>query len=219
MFSAFLKEHGHRGYMEWDIMVPQWEQDPLPIVKVLKNMNDGQANNFEKKQLSIDDMLQSLKSNISSSNKYKLRKLWIPLSQKAIGFREQSKSLLSAHFNRYRNAFSKLAELMVNEGRIPSTDLIYFLTIEEVYRLTFERESTLVAHAKQRMKHFTKLNAMQFNLIIKGVDVKPINFDTKLEPIAKGEIVCGTAVCSGKVTARATVAKTIHDVNLIQATF
>lgn len=93
-----------------------------------------------------------------------------------MGMREQSKSFMVWLTDVYRRAFQQLADQMTYiEGRLPDPDLIFFLRLNEVEKLTRERDPLLVALAKQRKKAFQVMDKFRFGEITKGPSMRPLN--------------------------------------------
>lgn len=68
----------------------------------------------------------------------------LPQAQLAAYAREACKSSMVKCFHQIRLALLKIAERFRSEGRLPDAELIFFLTIDEMYRLARARDPALV---------------------------------------------------------------------------
>lgn len=130
---------------------------------------------LKKAVLTDDQLINTLKTKLSRSSKFLIKYLLLPWTRSSVGMREQSKSFMVWLTDVYRRAFQRLADQMVVEGRLPEADLIFFLRINEVEKLTGERDPLLVALAKQRKKAFQEMDKFRFGEITKGPLMRPLN--------------------------------------------
>ena len=64
---------------------------------------------------------------------------------------------------------------MVNEGRLPENDLLFYLTIHELQKLVNERDSALVMRAKWRKRLHNKKDQLIFSETVIGPIMTPRN--------------------------------------------
>lgn len=93
--------------------------------------------------LSVEETVTSLKTPKSAISRWLLRKI-TPLCRKAVMRRELTKSIFVNVIHTFRLAFRRLGKLMVLEEYLPSEDLIFFLTIEEIGQTLNHRNAILV---------------------------------------------------------------------------
>ncbi len=122
-------------------------------------------------------MISSLKTPLSFTKKLLLKYLIIPWCQSGVGLREQGKHLLTSTVNVYRRAFWRLAKLMVSEGRLPETDLLFHLTFDEIETLINERDPMLVVRARMRKRLHERKDKLKFSETSIGPNIKPRNVD------------------------------------------
>ncbi|XP_014675667.1 PREDICTED: uncharacterized protein LOC106815680 [Priapulus caudatus] len=67
-----------------------------------------------------------------------------------------------------RQGYTRLAELLVHEGRLPEEELIFFLRHNEIGKLIKTRSARLINKANRRRKLMPTLMAMQFPEIMTG---------------------------------------------------
>ena len=72
-----------------------------------------------------------------------------------LGGREWGKSVSIKMVEAFKQAYWRLAELMVHEGRLPDADLLMFLTHPEIGRLISTRSGALVAKYVQQQYVYT----------------------------------------------------------------
>ncbi len=124
---------------------------------------------------SVSEIINSLKSPLSSHRKLLLKYVVLPLARRAVQMREETKSLLIYAFDILRQALWKLAQQMHTEGLIPEIDLIFYMTLDEIEFYLKTRNPVIVTKAKQRKKLYFKMNDWKFDEIVKGYDFKPRN--------------------------------------------
>lgn len=96
-----------------------------------------------KKTLNAEETVASLKTPKSAFVKWLLKKL-VLRSRKAVIRREMTKAIFVNVIHKFRLAYRKLGKLMVLEEYLPSEDLIFFLTHDEIKQVLNCRHPTLV---------------------------------------------------------------------------
>uniref|UniRef100_V5IJG0 Putative integral to membrane n=1 Tax=Ixodes ricinus TaxID=34613 RepID=V5IJG0_IXORI len=123
-----------------------------------------------------------------------LLKFLIPRARLAVAARETSKSGLVRTIHKLRTVCIRLADQMVLEGRIPTPDLLYFLTFEEIGILLKTRSPSLVLKAQRRLRLHPELDKVKYPSLFVGVP-KPImtaakriegDFEMKGNPMSQG---------------------------------
>lgn len=99
--------------------------------------------NNSNKSFNVEETIVQLKTPKKESIKWILKKL-VPLSRKAVVRRELTKSIFVKVIHTFRLAYRRLGKLMVLEGYLPSEDLIFFLTHEEIGKLLTHHDTALV---------------------------------------------------------------------------
>nr|XP_034193199.1 uncharacterized protein LOC117610209 isoform X3 [Osmia lignaria]XP_034193200.1 uncharacterized protein LOC117610209 isoform X3 [Osmia lignaria] len=212
--NKFLKEHGHRCIQEMDFISEPWDLRRENLIVTLQTMISIPETSSPTKVLSVEETITSLKTPKSAISRWLLRKI-TPLCRKAVTRRELTKSIFVNVIHRFRLAFRRLGKLMVLEEYIPSEDLIFFLTIEEIGETLNHRSAILVQKACRRKRIFPKLKELEYpefnigmpNPIKKSIDV----------PISDGNVkIEGTSVCGGSIVGRACVITDVSQANTIQ---
>lgn len=100
---------------------------------------------------------------------------------------------------------------------LPDTDLIFYLTHQEIGTLLNDRNrSDLISKANRRRRLLPELKKFQFDEFQWGV-MKPRNADTEVLALKDLVKVTGTPVCEGRVTARACVVTSFAEVSKIRS--
>ncbi|KAL1480729.1 hypothetical protein MTO96_050785, partial [Rhipicephalus appendiculatus] len=107
----------------------------------------------------------------------------------------------------------QLSQRMVQEGRLPSPELLFFLTYEEIGVLLQTRSPELVLKAQRRQKIHAEADKCLYASIFVGMP-KPIE-RTKIHVEGDFEIK-GSPMSQGTVEGRVRVAHTFDDAHLIQ---
>jgi len=174
-FRNFLTKHGHRGYKEFDVSVLQWGQNAIPLIKSIKSMLSNRDSLLNTKKVQSDDeIIGKLKTPLSSTKKFILKRFILPRYKEGLRRREKGKYLWIWAINLIREGFWQLAHLMVSEGRLPEKTLMFHLSFEEIDSLINERNATLVSRARQRKQIFQRKDQLAFEEFIIGPDMKPM---------------------------------------------
>ena len=217
-FNEFLAEFGHRGYKEFDLYALQWEQDPTPLINSLRSMlanKNVQNDNGEGDKVSKSYDLDKY-SDLSFLQRKILEKFIIPKTHLGIRDRELCKNLLIKTYNQFRKAFYSLGEKLVEEGKIPNRELVFFLRNHELKEMVeSERNPLVVLNAKNRLRLHPKKDSLKFGEITSGYDLKPRNWKSDNVVATNGKIT-GVPISSGRIVARCCVAETLEEAKNIQ---
>uniref|UniRef100_V5GLR5 Putative integral to membrane n=2 Tax=Ixodes ricinus TaxID=34613 RepID=V5GLR5_IXORI len=190
-FRDFLHKHGHRNVKEFDLYTKPWCMDPSSLVKSLRAAAMAPKSTTQKEAPSWD--LSDLPYKLTFVQKL-LLKFLIPRARLAVAARETSKSGLVRTIHKLRTVCIRLADQMVLEGRIPTPDLLYFLTFEEIGILLKTRSPSLVLKAQRRLRLHPELDKVKYPSLFVGVP-KPImtaakriegDFEMKGNPMSQG---------------------------------
>jgi pyruvate,water dikinase len=175
LYKKFIEDHGHRGYKEADVMSNTWKDTPLLLIQIIQTMLPIKEKQNEE-TLTSDDICANIKTPLSRKNRILLKKWIIPSCHKSICEREEGKSFVIRIIDKLRQFIREMAKMMsYKEGRIPEPDLIFYLKIHELIKLTKFRDPKIVAKAKQRKRVFPKLDKFFYDEIIIGPQMKPTN--------------------------------------------
>lgn len=195
LFLAFLKVHGHRGFREFQVYRKTWRDEPIVLVKSLKVslkyvcekynflliqtqtlLTCSDENTVEINKKTISELMSTLQTKgLSLTRKRLIQYFFLPMARKAVGKRENTKSLIIYSIDMIRQAINRLAKKMHEEGRIPEEDLLFHLTLYEIDQLFTERNPLFIMKAKQRKRVLEKMDKWVFDEINKGYQIKPRN--------------------------------------------
>lgn len=147
-------------------------------------------------------------------------KTFLPYFQASVQLREQSKSCLIAFIDELRKAYRFLAQKMQHNGLLSDSELIFYLSHQEIgCVLLNERRVELVSRAQRRKRMFPEWKKFRFDEFQFGV-MKPLNMTISSPIMTNGNcsivIVKGTPVCDGNITGRACVVHEFTEVTKIR---
>ncbi|KAF3424053.1 hypothetical protein E2986_02164 [Frieseomelitta varia] len=205
--DVLLKEHGHRCIQEMDFISEPWSLRPHDLISTLQIMMVAPKSNNSNKSLNVEETVAQLKTPKKRFTKWILKKV-VPLSRKAVVRRELTKSIFVL-------AYRRLGKLMVLEGYLPSEDLIFFLTQEEIGKLLTDHDTALVQKASRRKRIFPQLKKLEYPEINTGLPT-PAKNDVDIAVDEKSEKIQGTPVCGGSVLNRACVITDLSEIHSLK---
>ncbi|XP_049522312.1 putative phosphoenolpyruvate synthase isoform X1 [Dermacentor silvarum] len=209
-FREFIKKHGHRTVKEFDVYTKPWSLDPSSLVKSLKTA--ASAPETDKRPPSTPWDPSKLPYKLTTLQRLIL-KLVIPKARGAVAARETAKSAVVRTIHQMRLVCQQLAQRMVREGRLPSADLLFFLTFEEIGLLLNSRAAELVLRAQRRQRIYAEIDKDTYPSVFVGIP-KPI---TRAKKYVKGDFeIKGNPMSQGVVEGKARVAPTFDEAHLIQ---
>ncbi|XP_022658466.1 uncharacterized protein LOC111249185 isoform X2 [Varroa destructor] len=171
-FRTFQARHGHRCYKELDVLSKTWDIDPTPLIYTLQaNVRAGAIKNTERESFTVDDLERQ-----PTFVQRKMLHYLIPRAQYAIYAREVGKSCLVKCIHQIRLALRRLGQQLQAEGRIPDAQLVFFLTVDEAYRLITTRNPSLLSRTIRRRRLHEQLDKLKVKVISSGIP-KPIGLD------------------------------------------
>ncbi|XP_037562113.1 uncharacterized protein LOC119441578 [Dermacentor silvarum] len=209
-FREFIKKHGHRAVKEFDVYTKPWSLDPSSLVKSLKAAAKAPLTG-NKKELPPWDACKCA-FQLSALQRFIL-KLVVPRARNAVAARETGKSALVRVIHQLRLMCHQLARRMVHEGRLPSPDLLFFLSYEEIGILLRTRAPELVLKAQRRQKLYEQLDKDKYPTILIGVP-KPIE---RVRKRVEGDFeIKGNPMSQGVAEGKARVVPTFEEAHLIE---
>ncbi|XP_070388468.1 rifampicin phosphotransferase-like [Dermacentor albipictus] len=209
-FREFIKKHGHRSVKEFDLYTKPWALDPSSLVKSLKAA--ARAPQVEGEAPAASRDLSTITRRLSALRRIML-KLVAPKARGGVAAREAAKSASVRVFHQLRLVCHQLARRMVHEGRLPSADLVFFLTFEEIGILLRTRNPELVLKAQRRQKIHAQLDKDRYPSIFVGIP-KPIE---RIKRHIEGDFeVKGNPMSQGVVEGKARVVPSFEEAHLIQ---
>jgi phosphohistidine swiveling domain-containing protein len=203
-FGRYLDRHGHRAVRELELRQKGWAADPAPLIASL------QSGLRARLQHGTPDRPAAQRG--SSSQDHPILRRLLPLAHAAIRTREHTKSGLVAVTTAFKHAYRALGASMVEEGRLPDEDAVFFLTHQELGELLQgRRELAELAVSRRRVIDYQM--PLHFPEIFSNRP-EPL----RLQPI-EGEdgALVGKPVSRGTVTGRARVVETLEEAAQLQA--
>ncbi|XP_014679273.1 PREDICTED: uncharacterized protein LOC106819124 [Priapulus caudatus] len=163
VYDDFLNKHGHRCVGELELREKPWRSNPEQLMSTLQAMvrQDASAQRKKKPAMSVDDALNTITSPLTPITR-RILKWLVPIGQINVSQREATKNCVVLQMDKMRQGYTRLAQLMVSQTRIPDADLIFFFTHDELGELLRTRSAKLVRKAQRRRKMFPALRAIKF---------------------------------------------------------
>ena len=214
-YISFMERHGHRGVRESELIDKSWSQNPSQFMQTIQFLvRKGLFPESETKARSVKEIVEGLQTNLSRFQKMMLKLFFVQNAMKEVGIRELAKSNLIKVTHIFRQAYWKLADLMVSESRLPEPELLFFLTHREIGELIKFRCVKLVRLSKRRKSLFPEMNKFSYSKINIGRP-KPLQ-DAKSNYQNLTTIsLQGMPVCRGKAEGRACVIESLDDADRI----
>ena len=207
LYRSFLSRHGHRCIKEAELRNKPWRDDQTALMNYLSSI------------------IRAPKSLVSKQKKLNYRKefafvrnpllkaasiIFAKRSRQAVVDREYTKSRLIEIIDRFKTQYARLAELLAKAGLLPETDLIYFLTHEEIGTL-IGGEASLVAKAVLRRKAYDIQKDLCFDDIYIGKPT-PDSFDAA----QSDGVLKGLPVSNGRCEGIVHIVNSADDANRLQ---
>lgn len=142
-FDNFIKVHGHRGLIEFELTEQSWSMCPEIVVEMLQKLCKSPTQTKKIITSTLDETLAQLKTTKKRFTK-PILKFLVTRGRRAVGYREHTKSEMVRAGDYYRKAFIKLGKEMVFEGFLPQSELIFHLTLREIEQILTKRDPGLV---------------------------------------------------------------------------
>lgn len=188
-YQEFLRLHGHRCIKEAELRNKPWRDNQESLMNYLLSIVRSPMN-LTQKQDSID-----FRKEFSFIHKPLLKRSAIAFAKRArqaVVDREYTKSRLIEIIDLFKTQYARLAELLVKDGLLSDSDLIYFLTHTEIGQL-ISGDATLLPLAIRRRKAHAIQEELSFDDTYIGkpvpdvFDVEETNGVLKGVPVSNGE--------------------------------
>ncbi|XP_075723418.1 rifampicin phosphotransferase [Rhipicephalus microplus] len=210
-YREFIQKHGHRAVKEFDVYTKPWALDPSSLLKSLKaaaaapEMKQTAPSRWDASQFPYRlSMFQSF-----------ILKLVAPKARAAVEAREATKSATVRVVHQLRLLCHQLSNRMVQEGRLPSHELLFFLTYEEIGILLRTRSPELVLKAQRRQKIHAKADKNRYPSVFVGIP-KPVSILVSKKSVEGDFEIKGTPMSQGVVEGKVRVAVMFDEAPLTQ---
>ena len=214
-YISFMERHGHRGTRESEFMEKSWSQDPRGLLHAVKLIiGKGSFQEKDKTCQTISDLVDNLLTNMNRFQKMLLKSFLVQKTIDGINARELAKSYMIKVTHIFRQAYWRLAEMMVRESRLPEPDLLFFLTHREIGELIKHRSSKLVRLSKRRRRILPEMNKFRYPKVNFGLP-QPIKEDRLKSQKLGNFTLQGMPVGRGRAEGRACVINSITEAGRI----
>ncbi len=209
-YLDFMSRHGFRGLREPEIMSLPWRDNPESFFISLRSVLASVGKGVEREEKPWTSYAEELLSQYKGVKRKFIMGL-IEKARRGVCFREYTKAKTIYVLDQFKQAYRKLAELMVEAEILPDTECIYFLLQEEVGRL-LDGERSLVKKAMARRRIFPQQQEMKFHFAQLGIPqpIEATQSDTNTTMFQ------GTPVSRGTAQGFARVVRNEQDAALLQ---
>ena len=203
--ADFLQRHGHRGYRELCLRDPSWGDDPDGLGTIMQAMLRARraTGRSARPARAQDD------ARLSRAVRTLAR-----MARAGAAGREATKSRMVLVAHRLSRGYRLLGEQLVEQGRLPDADLVFFFDRRELPALlAAEDTSAMVAAAESRR------TALPFQARLEFPDVsvgRPTPFTPRAPEGIEDGVIVGRPACSGVVEGSVRVAATVLEAQDLQ---
>ncbi|MCF6334503.1 MAG: hypothetical protein L3J12_02015, partial [Spirochaetales bacterium] len=163
----FLDHYGSRGSSEIDIMMPRWNENPLPVLMViggniLKKESSRSLFNAQaaKREEVFTELVEKAGHGLFGKLRtWKIKRMYHVLSETG-GMREHHKFVMIRILWVVRQNLQKNALKLVSDGKLASQDDIWFLNARELLEIWDDSSTNwdkLITERKEDLNNFQKL--------------------------------------------------------------
>ena len=205
-WRAYLVRHGHRSLRELDIRQPEWAHDPTPLVRSLQTQLRGRL----AAPRQIPQTPEPTPARPLGAARFdRIR----GLAHAAVRNRERGKSLLVALTATFKQAYRALGAQLVEEGRLPDADALYFLFHEEIETLAMAAPGHgLAREAIARRELLAYQQTLHFPEVAVG---RPQPESVPLDGLGD-RVIAGKPVSRGRVEGRVRVVHTLAEAEALE---
>ncbi len=209
IYGDFMKRHGHRAVREAEMRSKPWSRDSLTFAADLKAVLASPESAFEP-EVDVKKNIASLLAPYHGLKRSIFRKI-VKNARKGVYYREYSKSQMVRVIDSFKEGYEALAHKLVDKRMLPDSDLIYFLTLDEIGRL-IEGDSGLVKKALARRRLLDAQARLRFSEVNFGKPI-PRSLD---ENVSGLKSFMGTSISVGTALGKARVVRNTDDANNLQ---
>lgn len=206
-YKDFLVHHGHRCIKEAELRNKPWREDEIPlmnyllsIVKSPMNLSHGEEKIDYKQEFAFIKNPLLKAAAISYAKK----------ARQAVVDREYTKSRLIEIIDLFKTQYARLARLLVEANLLSDTDLIYFLTHEEIGKL-IDGDASLLPLAVRRRKAHAIQEELSFDDIYIGKPLADV-FDAS----QNDGVITGVPVSNGECEGIVHIVNSAEDANQLK---
>ncbi len=200
--DAFMKQNGHRGLKELELRSPRWEENPAPILGMIRNYMlvdsnpDAHEKAAEKARLDLEKTIQKTleKFPLEKSSRFRWRIIrhFAYLTKYFARMRENSRFYHIMGFYIIRKKICRIEESFIHQGKLKCRDDIFFLHLNEIDQMETGKlkwEDVEAVIRERRMEHIrlSKINPPKTFGIQMKASIKDENNDDEQDVVLKGQ--------------------------------
>ncbi|QQO10275.1 PEP/pyruvate-binding domain-containing protein [Breznakiella homolactica] len=211
-YDYFIKRHGHRSIREAELRNKSWKNDETALMENIKTVMMSGAVETPKKESHVRERINAFLADKKGSMGKALGFL-INQARQGVYNREYTKSKFVMAVDVFKEAYYRLAGMMVEAGALPERDLIYFLSHKEIGELIFQRRAKLIKKAIQRRRLLDEQMEVQFEEYYVG---RPVPVAVESVQTENGMVLSGAPISRGETKGQARVVKSVEDARELQ---
>ncbi len=216
-FEEFLKDFGHRGIYEGDLMNPRWREDPTYLLENIRaavlfpGNADYRKAQAEKRKAAEEEIDRKLKWSLQ---RIKIN-MWVKQARKGSQMREMAKYIWMKPFEPMRLLVQEIGGRLVERGILnEQADVYHCATHELVSILSGYWDGTglkvLVEERKQLREEFSELDPPD-------VIIDEVPLPKTRSPEVQGQVLTGLGVAAGRAAGKARLIRHPRENTRLQA--
>ena len=203
-FKSFLALHGHHCVREAELSEKDWNQDPLPLMMMLKV--DQKSTRAKSEQ----DLKALARKQLPEAGWLKRRLFlsFVKKARKAVWMRESSKSSSIKFQQKLKYAYLDIAGYLVRQKLLKQTEDIFYLKHQEIGLLLSGKLKSPMQRIEQRRGHESLFRKMRFEELYAGLPY-PVLEESQLD--SKGAVVS-----QGKANGKVKLIRSLEDAKRLE---
>ena len=206
-YKDFLVHHGHRCIKEAELRNKPWREDEIPLMNYLLSIVKSPMNlSHGEEKIDYRQEFAFIKNPLLKAAAISYAKK----ARQAVVDREYTKSRLIEIIDLFKTQYARLARLLVEGELLTDTDLIYFLTHEEIGKL-IDGDASLLPLAVRRRKAHAIQEELSFDDIYIGKPLADV-FDAS----QNDGVITGVPVSNGECEGIVHIVNSAEDANQLK---
>ena len=206
-YKDFLAHHGHRCIKEAELRNKPWREDEIPLMNYLLSIVKSPMNlSHGEEKIDYRQEFAFIKNPLLKAAAISYAKK----ARQAVVDREYTKSRLIEIIDLFKTQYARLARLLVDANLLSDTDLIYFLTHEEIGKL-IDGDASLLPLAVRRRKAHAIQEELSFDDIYIGKPLADV-FDAS----QNDGVITGVPVSNGECEGIVHIVNSAEDANQLK---
>lgn len=208
----FMLRHGHRCIRESELRSPGWKDDLDGFASHLLTLIKSITHYRLKESKGQSDNVENFLADYYGLKRIALR-AFVNGSRKGCRSREYSKSRMIIAVDKFKQAYRRLAKMLVEKGALPDSDLVYFMTHQELGELINSHDPRYIKKAFIRRRLLPEQERLKFQHVNIGT---PIPISSSFDFAIQGEKLSGTPLSRGQVVGKARIISNAEDAKKLQ---